>query len=454
MKKLPIIARLFLVLTMLYPLLSKASERTFLHHGSQNQNSNLIEYLESRSYSFTDVSSMSPLIDVARDKRLVLLGESTHGTSEYYVYRDKISRRLIAEQDFNFIVVEGDWPSFYHINRYIKGYDYQDQSTKDLLREHFNRWPQWMWANEEMIDLIDWLKTFNAERNEDNRVGIYGMDVYSKEESINEVRTYLTSQDKNNYKEIASLYDCFIPYGYDGSNYARAIFGGVDDCSEQVIEVVDFFLTNRDLLSSEGRESFFNAKQNAYIVKSAEKHFRAAIGRGPESWNYRVYHMEDTVYRLLDFYGLDSKGIVWAHNTHIGDSRATPMYRQGSHNIGQLIRQKLGRDSVLSVGFGCYTGRVIAGSSWESVRQIMRIPEARPNSWEALIKEVSDSDFYILFNDQDRLNSQLNSHWDHRAIGVVYNPRQEAGNYVPTIIPDRYDAFIFFIETSPLNPLH
>ncbi|MBW6516490.1 MAG: erythromycin esterase family protein [Candidatus Cloacimonetes bacterium] len=414
----------------------------------------IVEYLNEKSIPLIDETSLDQIITGSVNKRLVLLGESTHGTSEYYLWRAKISRRLIEEQDFDFIVVEGDWPSFYQINRYVKGYEHQDKSSRELLRDHFNRWPQWMWANEEMVDLIEWLKEFNSNRPEEDRIGIYGMDVYSKEESISEVRNYLRNQGNEDYQEIASLYDCFTPYGYDGGNYARAIFSGIENCSQQVTDVVDFLLNNRDDLTAECRESFFNAKQNAYIVKNAEKHYRSAIGRGPESWNYRVFHMEDTVYRLLDHYGEGSKGIVWAHNTHIGDARATPMHRQGSYNISQLAREKLGREAVYIVGFGCYRGRVLAGSSWESARQTMTIPEARDDSWEDLLREVTHNVFVIFFDDDDRSHPVLNRHIDHRAIGVVYNPRQEAGNYVPTVLPERYDAFIFIEETNPLNPLN
>lgn len=412
-------------------------------------------YLDEISYELTTAADLDPLVSQAGNRTLTLLGESTHGTAEYYIWRDRISRRLISEKGYNFIVVEGDWPSFYQINLYVKGLAHQDRTAEELLRENFNRWPPWMWANAETAALAEWLKEFNSGKPEDQRVGIYGMDVYSKEESINEVRDFFANQDDEEFRQIASNYDCFSQFEYDGSNYARAIFQGFEDCSAEVKEVVDFLLTKRNELVRQCPASFFNAKQNAYIVKNAEKHFRSAIGRGPESWNYRVLHMEATVYRLLDHYGPEAKGIVWAHNTHIGDARATPMYSQGSYNIGQLAREKLGRENVFAVGFGCYKGSVLAGSSWGSQMLTMNIPEAASESVEALFKSVPKRDFYLLFDDKDQRQQFLSEVRGHRAIGVVYNPRQEyPGNYVPTVLTDRYDAFIFIEETTPLNPLH
>lgn len=417
------------------------------------ENQSLSEYLSNLSHALSDQESLHPLLSAIDEQTLVLLGESTHGTSEYYLWRGEISKRLIEEKGYNFIVVEGDWPSFYQINLYVKGLAHQERTAEELLREHFNRWPPWMWANDETAGLVEWLKSYNEERPEGDKVGIYGMDVYSKEESINEVREYLRAQEEERFASIAALYDCFTPYSYDGGNYARAIFRGVADCSEQVRDVVEFLRSNSDELSEECLVSYFNAKQNAIIVKNAEKHYRSAIGRGPESWNYRVLHMEQTVYRLLEHYGSDAKGVVWAHNTHIGDARATPMYDQGSYNIGQLARVNLGRDKVFSVGFGCFKGRVLAGSSWGSAMQTMNIPNAMRTSIEYKLWQVPKRDFLLVFDSGD-IHPELTQPIGHRAIGVVYNPRQEAGNYVPTILPERYDAFIFFEETVPLSPLH
>lgn len=451
-----LINKTFLIIVIFLMLIIGRIPSNALHAQNDMQSiETLIEYLEDRSHSLTDIESISPIISKVGDRRLVLLGESTHGTSEYYIWRRKISQQLIEEHDFNFIVVEGDWPSFYQINLYIKGHAHQDETALSLLREHFTRWPPWMWANEEVAVLIEWLKDHNEEREDEDKVGIYGMDIYSKEESISEVREYLRAQEDEQFSTIADLYNCFTPHAYDGGNYARAMYRGIEDCSEEVHEVVDFLRENRERLVQQDAGSFFNAKQNALIVKNAEKHYRTAIDRGPESWNHRVSHMEQTVNRLLEHYGQGSKGITWAHNTHIGDARATPMYNQGSYNIGQLARVHHGRENVFSVGFGCYKGMVLAGSSWGSERQTMSVPEAPETTMEYLLFRVPKTDYLLVFDDEDREHPLLNEVRGHRAIGVVYNPGQEyPGNYVPTIITLRYDAFIFIEVTEPLNPLH
>jgi|SRR5690554_4478825 len=415
----------------------------------------LIQYLNARSHVLIDSDSLDTLITEAGERRLILLGESTHGTSEFYIWRSRISKRLIEDEGFDFVLVEGDWPSFYQINRYVKELDHQESSAEDLLRENFNRWPEWMWSNSEVADFVEWLRDYNSDRLPEERVGIYGMDVYSKEESITEVRSYLNGLQDPEFAEVANLYDCFTPYRYDGGNYARAIYRGAEDCSSETRGVVDFLLENREFLSEQCLDAYFNAKQNAVVVKNAEKHYRHAIGWSPESWNYRVYHMEETVYRLLDYYGEESKGIVWAHNTHVGDARATPMSGQGRYNIGQLLRVNLGRENVFSIGLGSYTGQVLAGSEWGSRMRRMEIPEAAESSLEYLLNRVDKTDFFLIFDEEMKEHHILNEERGHRAIGVVYDPRNEfPGNYVPTIITSRYDAFIFIKETEPLNYLH
>ncbi len=425
--------------------------------------SDTIKLIQEQANPLLDESTINDLVNKAAQHQLVLLGESTHGTSEYYYWRKVISRKLIEKHDFNFIVVEGDWPSFYTINKHVKGNRNDRQyEYKDLFVEHFNRWPEWMWANEETVKLVEWLTIFNQEINNSQPVGIYGMDVYSKKESIQELQNYLNSFGEPEFSDKASLLNCFARFDYDGSNYARAIFSGHSGCEKEVLRVFNFLSTNSARLKEHNNQKYFNAKQNALIIKNGEKHYRASGMQDPSSWNYRASHFYQTVNHLLDFYesegvdtGKTTKGIVWAHNTHIGDARATSMLQQGNHNIGQLARENLGHDNVFLIGFGCHKGEVLAGSSWGSPRQTMTMPEAAENTVDYIFSQVDIPNYYIIIDDNIRHNTLLSQPIGHRAVGVVYNPHREyPGNYVPTILTERYDAFIFFNQTTPLNPLH
>lgn len=411
--------------------------------------------LNDRVIPLNDEESLDKLLQEAADNRLVLLGESTHGTSEYYIWRSRISKRLIEEHGFDFIVVEGDWPSFYIINQKVKGLDYEGTSFRDLFVSHFNRWPHWMWANEETLKLAEWLAKYNEDKSSSEKAGIYGMDVYSKKESIKEVQEYLNSFGIEHYTNKANLLNCFERYGFDGSNYARAIHSGASGCADKVLRVVNFLREESQELSEHSEKDYFNAKHNALIVKNAEKHYRTAIRQDSDSWNYRAYHFYLTAQRLLDYYGENSKGIVWAHNTHIGDARATSMLQQGSHNIGQLARENLGRENVFLIGFGCNEGSVIAGSRWEAPRQIMKMPAAGEGTIERVLNRIDIPDYYFLMDDELRNHPFLRRYIGHRAVGVVYNPAVEyPGNYVPTVLGERYDAFIYITETNHLRPLH
>ncbi len=393
--------------------------------------------------------SLDILLSKAAGHKLVLLGESTHGTSEFYQWRYLISRRLIEEHGYDFIVVEGDWTSFYAVNRFVNG-KIETPDIRELMRDSFTRWPQWMWANEETVELLEWLRDFNGNRQKN--VGIYGMDVYSKKESIAELRSYFGDM---NLKKIASEYDCFTQYGYDGSNYARAVYFGDEGCEKNVRRVVEFLRNSADDLNKKDADKYFNAKQNAIIVKNAEKHFRTSVVGGSEGWNSRVFHFQQTIDRLLQHYGKNAKGIVWAHNTHIGDARATSMSSDGSKNIGQLSREEYGKDNVFLIGFGTNQGEVLAGSSWGAARQLMTLPNGAENSIEMVFDKIGKPNFYLIFDEFLKTVPVLNRFIGHRAVGVVYNPaRENQGNYVPTILSERYDAFIFLKATTALSPLH
>jgi len=415
-----------------------------------------VEALCARGIAFSDASDLDPLIALCRGSRLVLLGESTHGTAEYYRWRAEISKRLIMEKGFRFIAVEGDWMPIYRLNMYVKGLDDVDTATAaDILRK-FSRWPEWMWGNTEVAELAEWMRAYNADLPVVERVGFYGMDVYGQWEAMDEVFSVSAIYLPDHAEEIRTLYSCFTAFGRDEWRYAQAVMQGLASCNDNLYRVVEIF--RRRLSEVECPEEYkmlFHGVQSAKVVKNAEEFFRLAVrGDNRGSWNSRVDHMHRTVQRLLDQYGNDAAGIVWAHNTHIGDARATTMASDGQKNIGQLSRELFGDTAVTSIGFTTYTGRVNAGSRWGSPMSIMDIPSPPEGSLEYLLNSCGLKQFFVVFDRHLRSDSLLNSYLGHRAIGVVYNPSTERrSNYVPTIVPSRYDAMVFFHTTRELMPV-
>ncbi len=413
----------------------------------------LISYLQEEARSLEAIEDLSSLINEAGGKRLVLLGEASHGTSEYYEWRKKISRNLIEEKDFSFIAVEGDWPRCFPVNQYVKGQT-DAEDAGELLIESFQRWPEWMWANEDVLALIEWLRAYNQELPAEERVGFYGMDMQSFEESIQEVKGYLGSFEDEEILALKEKYRVFEEYDYDNMLYARATFFEGVNYQSEVQDMVEALHKHSDELKEKGEEEYFNALQNARVVKSAEKHGRYSVLGGPEGWNIRVQHMEDTVYHLLERYGAESQGIVWAHNTHVGDARFTEMKDQGQINIGQLTREELGEENVFIVGFSTYEGTVMAGREWGATREIMEVPSAKEGSIDNILAGVDRDSYWLLFDEEARQKEELIERYGQRAIGVAYVPeREHLGNYVATILPQRYDALLFFRETQSVTPL-
>jgi len=399
-----------------------------------------------------NASSLDPLIAAAGDKKLVLLGEDSHGTHEYYVWRDIISRRLIEEHDFSFIAVEGDFASLYKLNQYVKNVEGAGRSAREILLQ-LNRWPTWMWANEEVVVLAEWLRNHNDRLPQDKKVGFYGMDVYDEWHSKEMVLDMLKRTDETIFNYAKQQYNCFNPHKGDSWQYAHAVKGGKPDCAEATNRVVEYIRSNREGLNNLSNDAYFYLLQNAIVVHNAEEFYRESVtSKDAASWNSRVFHMRETVGDLLALYGQNSKGVVWAHNTHIGDASFTSMRNTGEKNIGQLKRESLGKENVFLVGFSSYKGKVIAGSSWGARMEEMTIPNAINNSVETQLKKTGLNAFYLIFDEEDRLEKNLKV-TGHRAIGVVYNPQFDRRQFVPTIVPMRDDALIFFKETKALQPL-
>jgi erythromycin esterase len=399
---------------------------------------------------------LDALIEDIGDSQVVMLGEASHGTHEYYTWRMAISKRLIQEKGFNFISVEGDWPDCYKINRYVKGKAVAEQNSgeagiKEILMT-FDRWPTWMWANWEIAALAEWLRDYNKVLAADKKIGFYGLDVYSLWDSMYAMMDYLQKEDPQAAQSVKKAIQCFEPYEENEQMYARYSLTE-HSCRDKVVNLLKEIRQKSQSLDGD-REAGFNTEQNALIAVNAEKYYTAMMSFDNESWNVRDRHMMETLDRLLNFHGPNAKAIVWEHNTHIGDARATNMKKAGMVNTGQLAREQYGINKVYLVGFGSYAGTVIAGDEWGALMEEMEVPEARVGSIEHVLHKESTDSRYILFN-QDQPDNHYSTSIHHRAIGVVYDPaREKFGNYVPSVMSQRYDAFVFIDETQALHPLH
>jgi erythromycin esterase-like protein len=397
---------------------------------------------------------LDPLIERIGDARYVLLGEASHGTSEFYTWRTEISRRLVREKGFTLIAVEGDWPDCYRVNRYVRGFPDSGESAEAVLHA-FERWPTWMWANREVVDLVSWLRRHNDREHPERRVGFYGLDVYSLWDSMRAVVEYLERIDPELAHGARRAYSCFDPYYDDAQDYARATALVPTSCEPEAVAVLRELRARAPEYREDGREAYFNAEQNALVARNAELYYRTMVRGGPSSWNVRDTHMVETLERLMKHHEPHAKAIVWEHNTHVGDARYTDMARHGMVNVGQLVRDRHDDEGVVIVGFGTHRGTVIAGEEWGEPMERMRVPAAREGSWEDACHRADPGDKLFLFTDDaDGGAAGLEGPLDHRAIGVVYDPRNERwGNYVPTVIPRRYDGFLYVDESHAVDPL-
>jgi erythromycin esterase len=397
-----------------------------------------------------DAGDLDPLLERIGDARVVLLGEASHGTHEYYAWRTAITRRLVEELGFSFVAVEGDWPDCHRVHCSVT------LASGELPREAlrgYERWPTWMWANEEVAALAECLRSHNEGMQDGDRVGFHGLDVYSLWDSLRAILDYLREHEPDQVDAALDAFRCFEPYAEDPQAYARATRLVPISCEDPVVEVLR---TLREAAAGDGgrdRDAAFVAEQNARVAAGAEAYYRAMVRGGPESWNVRDRHMDDTLARLLDRYGPGARAVVWEHNTHVGDARFTDMRDAGMVNVGQLARERYGEDDVVIVGFGSHHGTVLAGDSWGAAVERMPLPPARGGSVEALLHDALP-DTSALFVFPRELPDWPAAERPHRAVGVVYHPRAERwGNYVPTVLGRRYDAFCWFDESRALTTL-
>jgi erythromycin esterase-like protein len=405
----------------------------------------LIQSIKNHAVRFDTYDDLDAIVEAAANKQYVMLGEASHGTSEFYTIRAEISKRLIAEQGFSFIAVEGDWPSCFTVNQYIKGF--RNSDAQAALKD-FDRWPSWMWANEEILDFVMWMKNFNE--SSDKQVGFYGLDVYSLWESMEEIIRQLERISPGDVESAKQAFSCFEPFERRGENYAisSAYYG--EDCTEEVIKVLIDLQKRRKSYPKE-QEGDLNLEVNSLVMLDAERYYRAMAKGGAEDWNIRDNHMVSALEKVMNAHGEGAKAIIWEHNTHIGDARATDMADEGMINVGQILREKYGKQ-VYAVGFGTHHGTVIASDQWGGAVEVMEVPAAQDGSWEDALHQAGSYDKYILFNEENE--AAFEDVLGHRAIGVVYDPELEhLGNYVPSYVAKRYDAFIFIDETTALSPI-
>ncbi len=392
-------------------------------------------------------ADIEPLFTAIGDRRFVLLGESTHGTHEYYHWRDRISRRLIRDKGFRFVAVEGDWESIFQLNQYVKHRTPEDMDLRSLLRG-LDRWPQWMWANEEFAEMLEWMREQNATRSDAERIGVYGLDMQNPQASMDAVVQWFKQNDPDTLAAVKERYRSVhgVPNGF--RRYAQSLAQGMSRLQDDFIQVAEWLREHHDQNPRDA--NLFSAKMNALAVVSAEAQHHAMVHREHSSWNVRARFMDKAFRKLAERYSENSRGIAWAHNTHVGDASATEMVNRGEVNIGQLLRQEFGHDQVYILGFSTAQGTVQAGASWGAPMQSMNIIPPRTGSLEAALQERG-LEHVILFFDPEREQQEWNEPMPHRAIGVVYNPPHEA--YVMTVPAKRYDALFYIHETRALTPV-
>jgi erythromycin esterase-like protein len=400
-----------------------------------------------------------PLLELIGDAPLVLLGEASHGTHEFYRERARITRRLIEERGFTVVAVEADWPDAYRVNRWVRGGSEAGGAIEAL--DGFHRFPRWMWRNRDVLEFVTWLREHNDSTARPDRVGFYGLDLYSLYGSIAEVLRYLDQVDPEAAGRARYRYACFEQFAEDTQAYGYAAnFGLTRSCEDNAVQqLIDLQRQAAELSSRDGRipeDEFFYAEQNARLVANAEEYYRTMFQGRISSWNLRDQHMAETLDALLTHFegkGGPAKVVVWEHNSHIGDARATELGRSGEWNLGQLARERYGGRAIL-VGFSTYSGTVTAASDWDEPAERKRVRPALPGSAEALFHELAVPDFLLPIRDDAAASHILSTPRLERAIGVIYRPSTERlSHYFEARLADQFDAMIHFDTTEAVEPL-
>jgi erythromycin esterase-like protein len=400
-------------------------------------------------------TDFGPLLKIVGGSRLVLIGEATHGTHEFYRLRAQITKRLITEKGFNAVAVEADWPDAYRVNQYVR-FEGDDEEAVDAL-SGFQRFPAWVWRNADVLDFIGWLRNYNEHRHA-GRAGFYGLDLYSLHASMRAVLDFLDKVDPDAARRARHRYACFENFGEDTQAYGYAAsFGLSKSCEDEVIsQWMEMRRRAMDLARRDGRvarDAFFFAEQNARLVKNVEQYYRAMFHERVSSWNLRDTHMAETLDALIHHLGAHSKVVIWAHNSHLGDARATEMGHRGELNLGQLVRERHSKEAKL-VGFTTYTGTVTAASGWDSPAERKHVRPALAGSYEGLFHQTGIPNFLLPLNKREDATAALREPRLERAIGVIYLPLSErASHYFHAQLPDQFDVVLHYDETRAVEPL-
>lgn len=398
-----------------------------------------------------DAGKFGAAFDRFGDAQVVLLGEATHGTSEFYRARAAITRRLIERHGFTMVAVEADWPDAARIDDYVR-----HQAPRPRRGDVAPRFPTWMWRNQEVLEFADWMRGHNAALAEAGRVSFHGLDVYSLGESIHAVLAYLDRADPDGAARARRRYGCLTPWQEEPAHYGRAVErGGRGSCEEAVVAQLGDLLEHRLAYLKDDGERWFDAVQNARIVRAAEQYYRAMYRGAAESWNLRDRHMFATLQALIAHRGGDAKAVVWAHNSHVGNAAATAMGWRGEFNIGELCRMAYG-DAAVLIGFGTDRGTVAAASDWGADMEVKTVRPARPDSYEYAFRRTGVARSLTDWRSPERrdLADMLRTPLLERAIGVVYRPETELlSHYFQAMLAEQFDAFVWFDETHAVTPL-
>lgn len=415
-----------------------------------------------------DDKSFASHFDSFAGKQVVLLGDGSHGTSEFYRARAEVTKRFIEHHGYTIVAVEADWPDAEAIDRYVRMRPGPRANVGGVARgkerhEPFKRFPTWMWRNREMQDLVEWMREWNKDKPEERRVGFYGLDLYSMGSSMRAVIEYLDRVDPAAGKEARKLYGCLNPWAEDPAAYGLAHIQGMRDCEAQVIQILRDLLNNRlEYMQSDifDGEEFLSSKQNAFLVRDAEQYYKAMYWSSASSWSLRDTHMFETLARLLEYRPPPvHKAVVWAHNSHVGDARFTSMgSRRNEVNIGQLCRERLSPGNVSILGCCTHTGTVAAAHEWDEDMEVMKVRPSRDDSWERLAHDTGVESFLLDLR-RGRLEPALRDALSkenrlERFIGVIYRPETEnVSHYSQTFLHKQFDGFIFFDRTEAVKSL-
>ncbi|RFA30587.1 erythromycin esterase [Alkalilimnicola ehrlichii] len=398
------------------------------------------------------------LMELVGDARFVLLGEATHGTRDFYAARAAITERLINEKGFTAVAVEADWPDAYRVNRYVRGED--ADADADAALDDFGRFPLWMWRNTEVREFVETLRAVNRSRAARDRVGFYGLDMYSLYRSVEWVLAYLEKMDPEEAKAAKARYACLESATGEPQYYGHEVRRGRrPSCREEAVEQLERLRQKAHIYlrhdGMEAEDEQFQAERNAHLVRNAEAYYRAMFTGWDNTWNLRDQHMAETLEALaehLSRHGQQARIVVWEHNSHVGDARATAMSRRGEHNLGQLMRQRRGGDTVL-VGFTTYSGTVTAAHDWDGPAWRRRVRPGLEGSVERIFHELEPERFYLPLRGQSA-DGLLTEPLLERAIGVIYRPETERlSHYFESRLGEQFDAVFHFDHTRALEPL-